>query len=145
MRACAAPLQVFRVVEDPELQQCHPLREALWATIDALDKEQKRKLLHFITGVDRLPSAGTEMIKIEMPFMAYSSEEHEKTLLMMPQAHTCDNILELPNYWQSLKALRKSSGADEAALVAELRAIINDKVKTAYSLSDGFGLDTAFN
>lgn len=150
--------KVFRVVEDPELQQCHPLREALWGTIDSLDRVQKRKLLRFITGVDRLPSAGTEMIKIEMPFMAYSQEEHEKTLLMMPQAHTCDNILELPNYWQSLKAVRRRGQADgaddssddaaaaaDADLVKELRAIILQKVETAFSLSEGFGLDSAFH
>eukprot|EP00750_Incisomonas_marina_P005033 INCI13584.1.p1 GENE.INCI13584.1~~INCI13584.1.p1 ORF type:complete len:817 (-),score=177.06 INCI13584.1:28-2478(-) len=146
--------KVFRVVEDPELQQCHPLREALWHTIDSLDRVQKRKLLRFITGVDRLPSAGTEMIKIEMPFMAYSQEEHEKTLLMMPQAHTCDNILELPNYWQSLKAVRRGqAGADDSSddaaanadLVKELRDIIRQKVETAFSLSEGFGLDSAFH
>jgi hypothetical protein len=136
--------KVFRVVEDPELQQCHPLREALWAIIDGLDRVQKRKLLRFITGVDRLPSAGTEMMKIEMPFMAYSLEEHAKTLMMMPQAHTCDNILELPNYWQSLKAVRRVDDDADPALAAELRKLIREKVETAFSLSDGFGLDMAF-
>ncbi len=136
--------KVFRVVEDPELQQCHPLREALWATIDGLDRVQKRKLLRFITGVDRLPSAGTEMMKIEMPFMAYSLDEHAKTLMMMPQAHTCDNILELPNYFQSLKAVRRVEDDADPALAAELRKLIREKVETAFSLSDGFGLDMAF-
>jgi hypothetical protein len=138
---------VFRVVEDPELQQCAPLRDALWHTIDSLDKAEKRKLLRFVTGVDRLPSAGTEMIKIEMPFTAFSADEHEKTLLMMPHAHTCDNILELPNYWQSLKAVRAKSATKpptEEELIPELRHIIKTKVQCAFNLSDGFGLDTAF-
>ena len=142
--------KVFRVVEDPELQQCVPLRSALWATIDGLDRVKKRKLLQFITGVDRLPIAGTEMIKIEMPFMAYSEDEHKKTLMMMPQAHTCDNILELPNYWQSLVAVHKvENGSDaepnENELVPRLRKLILQKVETAFSLADGFGLDTAFD
>ena len=153
--ACGAPdttadfdfRKVFRVVEDQELQQCVPLRTALWSIVDSLEKHAKRKLLRFITGVDRLPSPGTEMIKIEMPFMAYSAEEHEKTLLMMPQAHTCDNILELPNYWQSLQAVRKIDDPEgnNAKLVKELREIIRAKVEMAFSLSDGFGLDMAFD
>jgi hypothetical protein len=142
--------EVFRVVEDPELQQCDPLRNALWATIDKLDRFQKRKLLRFITGVDRLPSAGTEMIKIEMPFMAYSSDEHAKTLMMMPQAHTCDNILELPNYWLSLRAVRNGDASKDKTysdeeLLPELRDIILDKVRKAFNYADGFGLDTAFD
>lgn len=41
-------------------------------------------------------------MQIEAPFVALGAAEHKRMLGMLPQAHTCDNLLELPNYWEAL-------------------------------------------
>ena len=41
-------------------------------------------------------------MRIELPFVSFSISEQRKILGMLPQAHTCENILELPNYWEAL-------------------------------------------
>merc|ERR1719181_2372317 len=107
---------LFRVHEDPELVQHTQLRECLWAVIDSLSPERMRLLLKFVTGVSRLPIPGTEAVKIEMPFIAYGHDEHVKNLERLPQAHTCDNILELPNYWESLMEVH--GGGDDVDVKA---------------------------
>jgi len=130
---------VFRVVEDPELIECGLLREALWAVLDAWPVEQKRLLLKFCTGSDRLPAPGTEVLSVQMPFSPTGDKETRAMVQMLPQAHTCDNILELPNYYAALVA----RGVQETALKAELRSTIQDRFMLAVSSCDGYGLDEA--
>lgn len=129
---------LFRVQEDPELVQHKQLRECLWSVIDSFTPERMRQLLKFVTGVSRLPIPGTEVVKIEMPFMVYGREEHVKNLERLPQAHTCDNILELPNYWESLLEVH---GADTAGLQAKLKEHLQKKLLCAIENAEGFGLD----
>lgn len=64
--------------------------------------QRRLKFLEFVTGSSRLPLPGSELLKIEAPFVAYSAAQHKAQLGTLPQAHTCDNLLELPNYWESL-------------------------------------------
>ena len=41
-------------------------------------------------------------MRVEAPFVALGAAESRAQLGMLPQAHTCDNLLELPNYWVAL-------------------------------------------
>ncbi|KAF0687825.1 Aste57867_20477 [Aphanomyces stellatus] len=45
---------------------------------------------------------GSEFLRIEMPYTSIGSVDRAKQLLLLPQSHTCDNVLELPNYWVGL-------------------------------------------
>ena len=133
---------LFRVHEDPELVQHEHLRECLWSVIDKMSNDQMRQFLKFVTGVSRLPIPGTETVKIEMPFMVYGHEEHKKNLERLPQAHTCDNILELPNYWESLIEVHGDEGeTDVAAMKTKLEAHMQAKFLCAIQNAEGFGLD----
>ena len=137
--------EVFRVVEDGELKQCPELREALWGTIDSFSVDDKRLLLKFMTGIDRLPIPGTEVVRVEMPFMVYGLDEHRKNLQKMPQAHTCDNVLELPNYWESLLQVYGEGDMGRDELKRKLAEIMQTKFRCAIEMSEGFGLDSAFS
>lgn len=77
-----------------------------WEVVNAWPRERKLQLLLFVTGSSRLPLPGSELLKIEAPFVALGLAEHKAQLGMLPQAHTCDNLLELPNYWDALLQVR---------------------------------------
>jgi len=133
---------VFRVAEDAELvaPENKPLRDAFWGTVDNLAPAEKRQLLLFITGVARLPPRGSEQLTIEMPFFPMGLEEHRKNLQLIPTSHTCDNILELPNYWKSLLKA-KGGKVDEQTLLCELRSILGQKITIACDNAAGYALD----
>jgi hypothetical protein len=113
--------------------------------IRELPPDKKRKLLKFVTGVSRLPLPGTEILRVDMPFMAISLEEHRAQLQKLPSAHTCTNTIELPNYWQS--KLKVDSQENETGSgntkrgEAELAWILQSKLLLAIEGSDGYGLD----
>jgi hypothetical protein len=52
---------------------------------------------------------GTEALTISFPFTALGAAERRAALHMLPQAHTCTNTLELPDYYS---ALMSASAAD---------------------------------
>ena len=79
--------EVFSIKYDEEMERCPQLREALWAVVDAWDDATKRKFLKFVTGVETLPSAGMEHIRVEVPFMSFSASDHSRALRMLPQSH----------------------------------------------------------
>ena len=71
---------------------------------------------------------------MELPFLPFGVDEQRRMLAMVPQSHTCDNILELPNYWEALLKTktdearpprRGSRGCN--ALEGELRRIVREK------------------
>ncbi|CBJ26942.1 possible MAPK [Ectocarpus siliculosus] len=116
----------FSVYEDRELVTCVPLHEAFWSVVQIeLSPEERRRLLLFITGTDRLPEAGCETLSIEIPFeVPGGSKDIEtarlaatKSLGQVPTAHTCDNILELPNYWM---LLMRHEGRDEKTQLSDV-------------------------
>lgn len=151
--------EIFRVVMDAELRECRPLHDALWTVIDGDDETtgchkhltsiQRRKLLKFITGVSRLPARHTEFMTIELPYLPCGVDEHRRMLAMIPQSHTCDNILEIPNYWEALLKTRLGDGNDAPdrgtaaceELEDELREIIYAKLMVAIDNAEGYGLD----
>ncbi|KAG7398237.1 hypothetical protein PHYBOEH_011410 [Phytophthora boehmeriae] len=133
---------VFRIAADPDFTSCRPLSKAFWQTVNNYEPHMKRKFIKFVTGVDTLPLAGTEFLRIEMPFTAISADDHKKSLGMLPQAHTCDNTLELPHYWKAL-CWRNQHNEHEADsdLEAELIALLRKKLQDAVEYSCGYGLD----
>jgi hypothetical protein len=95
---------VFRVVADAELDADagSVLGGLLWKVLASWPRDRQLQFLHFVTGSDRLPLPGSELLKLEAPFVAFGAAQHAAQLGMLPQAHTCDNLLELPDSWASL-------------------------------------------
>ena len=127
---------IFNVSMDSDLEACEPLRETFWDVVDSLSPHAKRKLLLFVTGVSRLPAKGTESLTIENPNFQYTADDAKKNLVMIPQSHTCDNILELPNYWDALVETAPKS-TPQARLRAQLRSILEEKLAIAIDNSAG--------
>jgi hypothetical protein len=139
--------EVFRVVLDDELAaSAAPLADALWAVVDAWPPALQRRFVAFVTGTERLPLAGTELLRVELPFVAVSTKDHQRHLQMLPQAHTCENSLELPNYWESLVAARGQradslSAAAAAELRHEMRTVLEERLRLAVTHCTDYGLD----
>lgn len=139
---------VFRVEMDAELLEATnaPLRRALWTVVDQqLNADERRALLDFVTGIDRVPAAGIERLTISMPWtvMAGSLAEQQLQLQMLPQAHTCTNTLELPNYWQALLAVAAADGTSDQQppLERRLEHVLLERLRLAIAGAGGYGLD----
>ncbi|CAN0318237.1 unnamed protein product, partial [Ectocarpus sp. 13 AM-2016] len=119
--------------------------QAFWSVVQIeLSPEERRRLLLFITGTDRLPEAGCETLSIEVLFDIETSRlAATKSLGQVPTAHTCDNVLELPNYWM---LLMRHEGRDEKTqlsdrLESRLREILAGRLRVALSNATGYALD----
>eukprot|EP00002_Diphylleia_rotans_P029172 TRINITY_DN5926_c0_g1_i10.p1 TRINITY_DN5926_c0_g1~~TRINITY_DN5926_c0_g1_i10.p1 ORF type:complete len:1044 (+),score=220.00 TRINITY_DN5926_c0_g1_i10:96-3227(+) len=99
--------QIFHIVMDPDFQSYKTLEAAFWDTVDSLPPREKRLFVRFVTGTDRLPKPKTETIKVEMPGSPITEQDLRKAVMMLPEAHTCSNTLELPNYEHIIKTLRQ--------------------------------------
>ena len=121
--------------------------EMLWTVVNGWPHERKTQFLAFVTGSPRLPLPGSELLKVEAPFVALGAAEHRMHLGMLPQAHTCDNLLELPNYWQALLQIKGYRNAASVppdqlpALREECAKILEDRLSYAISCYSGYGLD----
>lgn len=62
-----------------------------WSVVHEMDEEQKRKLLQFTTGTDRVPVGGLSKLKL---IIARNGPDSDR----LPTAHTCFNVLLLPDY-----------------------------------------------
>jgi len=62
-----------------------------WEAVHNMDLEDKRKLLQFTTGSDRIPVGGLAKLKLTIAKNGSDSER-------LPTAHTCFNVLLLPEY-----------------------------------------------
>ncbi|ELT89306.1 hypothetical protein CAPTEDRAFT_178426 [Capitella teleta] len=70
-----------------------------WEVVHEFDDEQKRKLLQFTTGSDRVPIGGLSKLRL---IIARNGPDSER----LPTSHTCFNVLLLPDY-QNLDKLRE--------------------------------------
>lgn len=61
-----------------------------WEVFRELSDENKKKFLLFLTGSDRIPIAGMSSVKITI--------QMTKDTNFLPVAHTCFNLLDLPDY-----------------------------------------------
>ncbi|XP_012283893.1 probable E3 ubiquitin-protein ligase HERC4 isoform X2 [Orussus abietinus] len=80
-----------------------------WQVFHELPLEEKKKFLLFLTGSDRIPLQGMKAIKITIQPLA---DER-----LLPVAHTCFNILDLPRYqtrerlkYKLLQAIQQTQG-----------------------------------
>ena len=90
-----------------------PVIQWFWETVHAMNPGQRRDLLRFSTGCVRAPIMGLG----SMPFVIQRSGPDSNRL---PAAHTCFNILDLPEY----------STKDK----------LREKLLVAISNAEGFGL-----
>jgi len=61
---------------------------------------------------------------------------------LLPQAHTCSNTLELPNYHDALKESGRVAGDENSeAFAAALRELLSKKLLTAIRETSGYELD----
>jgi hypothetical protein len=65
---------------------------------------------------------------------------------LVRQAHTCENILELPNYWESMVVAKgKRVDALSASVAAELRRemckVLEERLRLAVTHCTDYGLD----
>ncbi|RLN87885.1 hypothetical protein BBJ28_00006872 [Nothophytophthora sp. Chile5] len=67
--------EVFRVAADSDFSDCQPLTNAFWQTVDGFDPLLKRKFIKFVTGVDTLPLAGTEVRAREVGSVGFALVE----------------------------------------------------------------------
>lgn len=73
-----------------ELFVCLSCRH-FWEVVHEMSVEEKRRLLQFATGSDRIPVGG--MAKLHF-IIARNGTDSDK----LPTAHTCFNVLLLPEY-----------------------------------------------
>jgi len=68
----------------------HEVIKNFWEVFRELSDENKKKFLLFLTGSDRIPIAGMSSVKITI--------QMTKDTNFLPVAHTCFNLLDLPEY-----------------------------------------------
>lgn len=84
-----------------------------WSLVHSLSLDDKRKLLQFTTGSDRVPVGGLSHLKL---VIARNGPDCDR----LPTAHTCFNVLLLPEY--------------------ETKDKLQDRLMKAISYSKGFGM-----
>lgn len=84
-----------------------------WEIVHEFTEDQKRRLLQFTTGTDRVPVGGLSKIKL---IIARNGPDSDR----LPTAHTCFNVLLLPDYSTKEK--------------------LKDRLEKAVDYSKGFGM-----
>lgn len=105
-------LQRVTTYDEGYISSSGPIRD-FWACVHAFSPEQKRRLLAFVTGSDRVPIGGLA----KMPFKIV---QYRCDLRRLPTSHTCFNTLILPPY--------------------SSRTMMRDRLLTAIQNAEGFGL-----
>jgi len=84
----------------PPFNSLHPTIIKFWNVFHSLDEESKKKFLLFLTGSDRIPITGMKSLKIGFQPMKVSQE-------FLPVAHTCFNVLDLPEDYECEEKLKE--------------------------------------
>jgi hypothetical protein len=143
--------ELFRVRWDPTFAPTHPVRAALVKWFRLLPSDGRSKFLRFVTGSSVPPPPGVEQLAVECPSVAISSSQWARELALLPQAHTCTNSLEIPDYLEGCRqcgSLARSMVPLPGGTVAELaEALFVQKMATALDLGgeQSFGLDETVN
>ncbi|XP_049820248.1 ubiquitin-protein ligase E3A isoform X2 [Aethina tumida] len=90
-----------------------PIIKDFWSIVHAFSVEDKRKLLQFTTGSDRVPVGGLGRLKL---VIAKNGSDTDR----LPTSHTCFNVLLLPEYSSKEK--------------------LKDRLVKAINYSKGFGM-----
>ncbi|KAK9830367.1 hypothetical protein WJX72_011319 [[Myrmecia] bisecta] len=104
-----------RTVYDDGYTTSSEVIQWFWSVVHGLPDDQKKRLLFFVTGSDRVPIKG--LASLTPPFVISRNGPHSERL---PTAHTCFNHLLLPQYKD--------------------RATLESRLITAISNAEGFGL-----
>jgi len=87
----------------------HPTIRAFWQVFHSLEEAQKRQFLLFLTGCDRIPILGMKSLGMIIQRTADAA--------FLPVAHTCFNLLDLPEYgtkerlkFKLLQAIQQKEG-----------------------------------
>ncbi|KAK2171878.1 hypothetical protein NP493_1016g01015 [Ridgeia piscesae] len=91
----------------------HPTIVIFWEVFHELSLTQKKKFLFFLTGSDRIPIHGMKALKMFIQSTGGGSD-------YLPVAHTCFNLLDLPQYMD--------------------KVILREKLLQAMEETEGFGL-----
>ncbi|ULU13324.1 hypothetical protein L3Y34_016077 [Caenorhabditis briggsae] len=81
-----------------EYTASHPAVKTFWKAFFALDEDEKKKFLQFLSGSTRIPVGGMKDLH---PFIQPTAPE------TLPVAHTCFNLLDLPNISDDVEMLRR--------------------------------------
>ena len=98
---------------DSGYNNSHRIILELWQIIHNFNIEEKRKFLSFVTGSDRSPIGGLGNVHL---VIVRHGEDSDR----LPQAHTCYNVLLLPEYNNKNK--------------------LEERLRTAINNSEGFGM-----
>ncbi|CAG5108585.1 Oidioi.mRNA.OKI2018_I69.chr1.g3865.t1.cds [Oikopleura dioica] len=93
---------------DGGFSAAHESIKAFWSVFDEMDEGERRKLLEFYTGSDKVPVGGLARLKTKIQRSGPDSDR-------LPTAHTCFNILLLPAYSDREKLKTKLFKAMENA------------------------------
>ncbi|KIV99513.1 uncharacterized protein PV09_08819 [Verruconis gallopava] len=80
---------------EDEVVQTYPLVNMFWNYFQAADIKERRRILRFITGTDRLPPAGIVNLVIKI-----SRQQMKKGEYRYPSARTCFNQILLPDCFE---------------------------------------------
>jgi len=134
--------KVFKVSMEDDMANCPALANGFWEVVNGFSVQEKKLFLRFFTGVDTPPEPLTERLIIQLPFAAFTQDEHAMMLGKLPQAHACSNTIELPNYYESLMECGQwMEDATEAQIAKEVRRIIGERLRFAIQETAGYELD----
>ncbi|KAF2105538.1 hypothetical protein BDV96DRAFT_655553 [Lophiotrema nucula] len=83
-----------------------PQIQWLWRAIRSFDKEERAKLLQFVTGTSKVPLNGFKELEGMNGFSRFNIHRDYGSKERLPSSHTCFNQLDLPEY-ESYEDLRK--------------------------------------
>ncbi|KAG9244021.1 hypothetical protein BJ878DRAFT_422297 [Calycina marina] len=82
-----------------------PQIQWFWRAIRSYDKEERAKLLQFVTGTSKVPLNGFKELEGMNGFSRFNIHRDYGNKERLPSSHTCFNQLDLPEY-ESYEALR---------------------------------------
>nr|XP_054753405.1 probable E3 ubiquitin-protein ligase HECTD2 [Lytechinus pictus] len=102
---CGSPDLDFHALEasatyEDGFSRKHPIVLSFWRLVHSINNDQKKKLLNFITGSDRVPLKGLSSLPIVIQRNGPDSER-------LPTAMTCFNRLLLPEYKDEKKLIER--------------------------------------
>ncbi len=136
----------FHISFDRDFLSTPQMEDAFLHCMNSMDPFHKRAFCKFVTGSDRLPAPGVETIRVELMYLPeeclFQPRVYNYILQLLPQSHTCENVIEIPNYWEALTAVEMDH-VNSADLTAVLQKMLLEKFQMACTWSSGYGLDAA--
>ncbi|TKA65871.1 hypothetical protein B0A55_12341, partial [Friedmanniomyces simplex] len=79
-------------------QPTSPQIQWFWRAVRSFDKEEKAKLLQFVTGTSKVPLNGFKELEGMNGFAKFNIHRDFSSKEKLPSSHTCFNQLDLPEY-----------------------------------------------